>query len=489
MKTWGISANSHDASIAVFDNKELVYASHSERYSKIKNDGDLSHSMISELLENYGAPDKIVWYEKPLLKSFRQWYAGQGFNIIENYIPGYLKAFNLDSKIEYSGHHRSHAAAGYFTSTFDNACVVVIDAIGEFDTLTIWEANGNTLKQRYSMRYPNSIGLWYSAMTQRIGLKPNEEEYILMGRAALGNPERFFINIMQEFIELTADGLFTFKKNLHKGCKDWRPELTTKKDFDDIAAATQAVYEHLFKLVLKKAKALVSSSNLVLMGGCALNCVANSHSFKYFNNVWIMPNPGDAGSSVGAVLSSWNEHISWPGAYLGHDMGYSDFNDDIATYIEQNSFVGLARGKAEFGPRALGNRSLLGDPRLYDIKDRMNVVKRREQFRPFAPAVLAEHASEIFDMPCETVPYMQYTVKCKYPEKYPGIVHIDGTSRVQTVTENENPMFRRLLETWYKKTGCPMLVNTSLNIKGEPIVNTHADADRWQLKYQVKVFR
>lgn len=489
MKTWGISANSHDAAIAIFDNTKLEYAGHSERYSRIKNDGDLSCNMVSSLIEEFGYPDKIVWYEKPLLKTMRQIYAGQGFNIADNYIKGYLNAFGLDSKIEYSGHHRSHAAAGYFTSNFDDACVVVIDAIGEFDTLTIWKASGNKLEQKYSMKYPDSIGLWYSAMTQRIGLKPNEEEYILMGRAALGDPNRLFILMLQDFVHFTNDGLFKFKQNFHRGCRNWRPLLTSEVDYNDIAAATQAVYEHLFRLILKKAASIAKSDNLVLMGGCALNCVANPITYKYFNDVWIMPNPGDAGSSIGAVLSQRNEHIKWQGPYLGHNMGYTDFNSDIVDYISKYSFAGLARGKAEFGPRALGNRSLLGDPRIADIKDKMNVIKRRESFRPFAPAILAEHANELFDMPCEFTPYMQYTVRCRYPEKYPGIVHVDGTSRVQTVTHDDNPMFRNLLEIWYKKTGCPMLVNTSLNIKGEPIVNTHTDADRWQLKYQVKVFR
>lgn len=257
----------------------------------------------------------------------------------------------------------------------------------------------------------------------------------------------------------------------------------------DIAAAVQSVYEELFFVTLRKAKVKVNSDNLVLMGGCALNCVANHIAYKLFKNVWIMPNPGDAGSSVGAVLAHWDEHIVWPGAYLGYDMGYRDSNNDIAEFIQQNGICGLARGPAEFGPRSLGNRSLLADPRLPDMKDRLNQVKKREPFRPFAPSVLAEFATDLFEMPTTHTPYMQYAVKCKSPELYPGIVHVDGTSRVQTVTEEDNPAFRKLLEVWYEKTGCPMLVNTSLNIKGEPIVNTHEDADRWETRYRVKVFR
>ena len=488
MKTWGISANSHDASIAVFEDKQLVYASHSERYSRTKNDSHLTTGMVQQLKDTYGEPDSVVWYEHPLIKTMRQFYAGQGNTLKENNVKSYLLSYGITAPISYVSHHKSHAAAGYYTSSFREACVVVIDAIGEFDTLTIWDAKGNTLTNKYSMTYPHSIGLWYSAMTKRVGLKPNEEEYILMGMSALGDPARLHKAIMDDFIDLRGTTI-KFKQNLHRGCPDWRPELTSQQDLYDIAAAVQSVYEELFFVTLRKAKVKVNSDNLVLMGGCALNCVANHLAYKLFKNVWIMPNPGDAGSSVGAVLAHWNEHIMWPGAYLGYDMGYRDSNEDIANFILQNGICGLARGSAEFGPRSLGNRSLLADPRLPDVKDRLNRVKKREPFRPFAPSVLAEFAKDIFEMPTTFTPYMQYAVKCKSPELYPGIVHVDGTSRVQTVTEEDNPAFRKLLEIWYEKTGCPMLVNTSLNIKGEPIVNTHEDADRWESRYRVKVFR
>lgn len=489
MKTWGISANSHDAAIAIFNKKRLIYAGHSERYSKQKNDGHLSSNMISMLLNKYGEPDEVVWYENPLFKSFRQLRAGQGLTFSENNVYSYLKKYNINAPVKFTSHHRSHAAAGYYTSQFREACVVVIDAIGEFETLTIWDAKGNTLNRKYSMKYPHSVGLWYSAMTQRCGLKPNEEEYILMGAAALGNPDRLKDAILNDFIKFTDDGMFRFKRNLHRGCKDWRPDLSSQQDIYDIAAATQHVYEMLFWTTLLKATSLVDTNNLIIMGGCALNCVANKYAHELYKNVWIMPNPGDAGSSIGAVLSTWNEHIHWPGAYLGYDMGYRDSNTDIVDCLLKGEIAAVARGRSEFGPRALGNRSLLADPRLLDVKDRLNKVKKREPFRPFAPAVLAEHAHSIFKMPCTLTPYMQYAVKCKYPELYPGIVHVDGTSRVQTVTKQDNPEFRKLLEEWYAKTGCPMLVNTSLNIKGEPMVNDHEDADRWEQTYNIKIFR
>ena len=492
MITWGISANSHDAAIAVFADDQLVYASHSERYSRVKNDGDLDLDMVNELKRKFGEPDRVVWYEKPLVKTWRQFIAGQGIRLRENNVKRYLKKYNITAPITYKWHHESHAAAGYYTSPYDHATIVVIDAIGEFETLSIWHGSGETLTKLWSQNYPDSIGLWYSAMTDRIGLKANEEEYILMGMAALGDPDRLSGDILHDFIQFTsgeAGDLIRFKRNLHRGCKDWRPDLTTEQDMWDIAAATQHVYELLFNRIMQHAKCIDRSPNLVLMGGCALNCVANSEAFSYFKNVWIMPNPGDAGSAIGAVLADKQKHIHWPGPYLGYDMGYHTRNEKIVEHLLEHKICGLARGRAEFGPRSLGNRSLIADPRGPDVKALLNTIKKREEFRPFAPSVLAEYADDIFEMPTKSTPYMQYAMKCKKPELYPAIIHFDGTSRVQTVTKEDNPEFHALLTEWHKATGCPMLVNTSLNIKGEPIVNTHLDADRWETKYGVTIFR
>lgn len=492
MITWGISANSHDAAIAVFKDRQLVYASHSERYSRVKNDGDLDPVMVNELKKKWGEPDRVVWYEKPYAKTFRQFFAGQGWRWGENNIKKYLKKFNITAPITYKWHHESHAAAGFYTSGFESATVVVIDAIGEFESISIWQGQGRQLKKLWSQNFPDSVGLWYSAMTDRIGLKPNEEEYILMGMAALGDPQRHSGNIIADFISFyhPSESGIRFKQNLHKGCKNWRPELNTEQDRYDIAAGTQHVYELILHKILQDAVRLGGGNeNLVLMGGCALNCVANSEAFTYFKNVWIMPNPGDAGSAVGAVLADWREHIAWPGAYLGHDMGYHHSNIEIVDHLLTHKFCGLARGRAEYGPRSLGNRSLIADPRGPDVKALLNTIKKREKFRPFAPSVLTEYADEIFEMPTKLTPYMQYAVRCRQPDLYPAIVHFDNTSRVQTVTQEDNPEFHALLTMWHKKTGCPMLVNTSLNIKGEPIVNTHEDANRWEAKYGVPIYR
>ncbi|NBP01642.1 MAG: hypothetical protein EBU90_16205 [Proteobacteria bacterium] len=488
MITWGISANSHDAALSVWHDKELKFAAHSERYSKIKNDGDLHADLIREA-EYYGKPDLVVWYENPLFKTFRQFVAGQGWKWSENNIKSYLKKFNIDCSLHISSHHNSHAAAGYYTSNFKDATVLCIDSIGEFETLTIWKGQGSNLNKWYSQGYPHSVGLWYSAMTQRCGLKPNEEEYILMGMAAYGDPNRLKDDILNDFFKsIRAPGI-KFRENLHRGCRHWRPDLNTEQDIFDIAAGTQAVYEIILKNLVDYCRRNLSSRNLVLMGGCALNCSANSLITKDWDRVWIMPNPGDAGSSVGAVAAYFQQHIKWPGPYLGTDMGQKYPIPGLMKELHKNQIAGVATGRAEFGPRALGHRSLLADPRGNDIKDRVNEIKRRQKFRPFAPAILAEYAQEYFEMPAniEQSPYMQFVAKCRFPDLYPAIIHADGTSRVQTVSLNDSPGFRLLLESWYEDTGCPMLLNTSLNIKGQPMVNDHYDARAFEEKYCIKV--
>ena len=467
MITWGISSESHNAALSVFVFDTLLFASESERFSGVKNDPQLNDGIISHALQ-YGKPSRVCWYENPYKKQVRQLLAGQGWQ--ENF-----KKY-IDAPIYYCDHHYSHACAGFFTSRYNDSAIVVIDAIGEFQTLTIWEAEGNKIKLKYQERYPQSVGLWYSAMTQRCGLKPNEEEYILMGMSAYGDPDR----LREDIRDLTH-------LNLHCGCESWRPDLTTEQDMYDIAAATQDVYSDLFESTLKRAKKLVKSKNLVLMGGCALNCAANPIAYKYFDDVWIMPAPGDSGSSIGAVLAYKKKHIEWKGPYLGYDIKKKASNLSIVNYLLNHQICGVARGRAEFGPRALGNRSLFADPRGSEIKDRVNEIKLRQKFRPFAPVIMEEFASEYFDL-SHPSPYMQHVVKCLRPDEFPAIVHVDGTSRVQTVNPQQNPDLYELLRLFYGATGCPMLLNTSLNVKGKPMVNNEADCIKWQEVYGVRVF-
>jgi carbamoyltransferase len=491
MISWGISGNSHDAALAVFVDNQLVFASHAERFSGKKNDRDLNNEIVA-YAKQWGSPDRIYWYERPLLKTVRQFCAGQGWKGRDNDIEIYMARYGIDAPIEYVDHHLSHAAGGYYTSEFDEACVIVIDAIGEWDTATIWEAKGNKLKKRWSLRYPHSIGLFYSAMTQRVGLTPNEDEYILMGMAAYGDYKKLYDGMSQDFIDNYET--LKFKRNCHRGVQDWRLDLIIKDSFE-IAATTQKIYEDYFQHILIKAKQLVKSTNLVLMGGCALNCSANRLVGHYFNNTWIMPNPGDAGSAVGAVLAknpSWRIDPKDFTPFLGYDMRSQTRNETIIDYLIENKICGVARDRAEYGPRALGNRSLLADPRGSDIKDRVNGIKQRQEFRPFAPMILEEHVEKYFKLPYGVYksPFMQYVAVCREPKKYPAIVHTDGTSRVQTVPKNgfEGSQVRELLEIWYAKTGCPMLLNTSLNIKGQAMVNDITQSRAFERQYGVKVF-
>jgi carbamoyltransferase len=492
MIKWGISAQSHDAALAVMVDDQLVYASHGERYSRVKNDRDLHPDQITEALQ-YGEPDRLFYYERPLMKKWRQLCAGQYDLLLKQGPRSYMREFGIRAPMTMTDHHHSHAAYGYYTSPYDYADVLVIDSIGEFTTTSLWQGEGDKLTKIKTQSYPDSIGLWYSAMTQRLGLKPQEHEYILMGMAAYGDPKKYKAEILQDFfVQLPSEHTFdvTFTHNLHRGCQWWRPDLNTVQDFTDIAAAVQEIYVDIFRQLLIYIRRGSMSSNLVVVGGCALNCVANTHAFAYYQNVWIPANPGDAGSSVGAILANNPQHIGMPTANLGTDIPGDYPVDDIIQDLLTTGVSAVAAGRAEFGPRALGNRSILADPRIIGVKDKVNALKHREEFRPFAPAVLRSHAHKYFTTPIIqpglNSPFMQYAWPCIAPDKFPGIVHVDNTSRVQTVA-NDNSGFRRLLDAWYAKTGCPMLLNTSLNIKGEPLVNTREDAERWSQQYGVQV--
>ena len=481
----GINSQNHDASMALIDHNKIVWAAHAERYSRVKNDELLNRAMLNEMLA-YGMPSKVVWFEKPWAKNLRRLYAGQR--------PWYVDPEDELCKlglgnlpVEYVKHHQSHAAAGFYTSKFKDASVLVVDAIGEWNTVSIWTADKSGLKSVWTKNYPHSMGLFYTAFTQYLGLKPNEEEYILMGMAALGQPKLVEV-LKEEFFDKFEGPDFKLKINLHKGCKLWpRPEGIT--DYD-IAASVQALMEEYLLETVKWMRHKLPSDNFIFMGGVALNCVANSKiaQSKLYNNIWLMPNPGDAGSAIGAVAAYTRQHLDWQGPYLGTDIDRELDINNIVNDLLAGKVVAVANGRAEFGPRALGNRSLLCDPRGPNAKDRMNSLKRREAFRPFAPAVLAEYADTYFDMPVKESPYMQFVARCRTPNLLPGICHVDNTSRVQTVTAQDNPKFRALLEAWYAVSGCPILMNTSLNVKGEPLVNSWADALRWQEINGVSVY-
>lgn len=490
MKTiWGISALNHDASITVVRDNEILFAGHAERYSRVKNDYKLNGALIYEA-SKFGSPDQIVWFEKPYAKKLRQLYAGQWDEVMSQTPKSYLKEIGLGYiPIEYIPHHMSHAAAGYYTSPFQDATVIVIDAIGEWDTISIWEAEGNSMRKVRSTQYPNSLGLLYSAMTQRIGLKPNEEEYILMGMAAYGKP-RFFDDIMKDFVQYVGGPELILKDNLHRGIRGWKEELTSEADYMDMAASIQMFAEDFMVEITTWARNNLKSKNLVLMGGVALNCVANEKvaRLNLFDDIWIMPNPGDAGSSLGCIAAYTQEKLNWKTPYLGTNIDREFDEKKIVKAIQEHKIIGIANGKSEFGPRALGNRSLIADPRGSSIKSRVNSIKKRQQFRPFAPMILEDFAHDYFDLPVKSSPYMQFTAMCKFPEQFPAICHVDNSSRVQTVNETQNPNVHSLLRLFYEKTGCPMLLNTSLNIKGEPLVDTWEDAIRFRKRHNIPMF-
>ena len=494
MNILGISAGFHDAAVTLInDQGDILFAGHSERYSKRKHDLNLHPNLIKDALK-YGAIDQLAYYERPWVKKTRQLYAGQWNELTTPWtVRGLLKETLPGIKnipIKTYNHHLSHAAAGFQTSPFDSATVVVIDAIGEWDTISIWSAyyddRGRAQYKRvWGQKYPHSIGLMYSAFTKSVGLKPMDEEYILMGMAGWGKSLNWFQsdNLKASLIE--DEAAMIFKHNLHIGLPG---KIKGNWSDEDTARAAQELTEDLISNIMNKASDLVPNGNLVYSGGVALNCSANRMLGEYYDNIWIMPNPGDAGSSLGAAALAWGRKLNWNNAFLGYDIPGPYPVKDIISELATNKIVGVASVRAEFGPRALGNRSLLADPRGLEIKDKVNEIKRRQKFRPFAPVILEELVHEYFDMPrgWDRSPYMQTVAVCNHPGDYPAIVHVDGTSRVQTVP-NDGSGIRQLLEQWYVWTGCPMLLNTSLNIRGEPMVNDRADADRFEKLYGVRV--
>ena len=487
----GVSAGYHDAAVSVVrEDGEIVFAAHSERYSKIKNDSELSIALVDAAF-NFKI-DTIAYYERPWMHNLQQLISRE-YNFTSLTVRDTLRRHLGSDRIKGRTltafpHHHSHAAAGFQTSSFREAAVVVIDAIGELDTISIYRAwydkdNQAQYEKVWGQRYPHSIGLFYSALTKRVGLKPQEEEYITMGMAAYG--DRSLVPAMGQYA--VADYFNAeFYENFHIG---FDPDRFVGEDKHNIAAAGQWITEKLIQDIMCKAAHLTRSDNLVYMGGVALNCLANQYLGRYFNDIWIMPNPGDAGSSLGAAALAHGGPVRWAGPYLGHNIAGHYPVDAAVECLLRDRICGVASGAAEFGPRALGNRSLLADPRGSDIKDRVNDIKQRQRFRPFAPVILEEYANEYFDLPggFGSSPYMQSVARCLAPDLYPAICHVDGTSRVQTVPYDSPSGIRSLLEAWYEATGCPMLLNTSLNIRGEPMVNDRADADRFEKLYGVRV--
>ena len=453
--------------------------------------------------------------------------------------------FNDIKKIYFSDHHLSHAASAFFPSPFEEAVVLTADGVGEWATTTVAIGKGNKLEIKKEIHFPHSLGLLYSAFTYYTGFKVNSGEYKLMGLAPYGNPI-YEDKIISKLIDIKEDGSF----HLDQSYFNYATGLTmTNKKFEnlfgqkvrnsqyenltqfhmDIAASIQKVTEDIMIKIAKSLKEEFNISNLCLAGGVALNCVANGKLLKekIFENIWVQPAAGDAGGSLGAALALWyieqnnprtiDNKDSMQGSYLGPEylqkeieeqldaVGaiYEIFNDEelldkTATYIANQEAIAWFQGRMEFGPRALGGRSILGDPRSDKMQKNLNLkVKFRESFRPFAPSILREDLSEWFDLNVDS-PYMLMVSNINKDKKIkmtedqknlfgidklnikrseiPAVTHVDYSARIQTVDKKNNEKYFRLIEKFKEKTNCPILVNTSFNVRGEPIVNTPLDA-------------
>ena len=420
-------------------------------------------------------------------------------------------------------HHQSHAASAFFPSPFDSAAVLTIDGVGEWATATIGRGRGRELVPMLELDFPHSLGLLYSAFTYYAGFKPNSGEYKLMGLAPYGEP-RYVDEILEHLVDLKDDGSFRLRMDRFGyldrftmtnerfdslfGGPPRAPEAPVGTREKDLARSIQEVTEEIVLRMAKHARAITGERRLCMAGGVALNCVANGRLLRagIFDDLFVQPAAGDAGGAIGAALAAWHGALGEPrhveegdrmqGALLGpepsaeqiraflDDRGYpyAELDDDswarrLAELLAEGDVVGLFQGRMELGPRALGNRSILGDPRAPGMQARLNeVIKQRESFRPFAPAVTEERAAEWFALDRPS-PYMLLTAQVRRLE-IPAVTHVDGTARVQTVSRETNPRFHRLLCAFEALTGCPVLVNTSFNVRGEPIVCTPEEAYR-----------
>lgn len=568
----GISGLYHDSAAALLRDGVVVAAAQEERFTRRKHDPGLPVNAIRWCLEEgdvaHDGLATVVYYDKPLstfsriLRSYAA--AGpRGLRSINAAMSEWLRrkiwtpyevekalldlGYEVPSPMLFSDHHLSHAAAAFYPSPFDSAAILTMDGVGEWATSSIGRGHGAKVELIEELRFPNSLGLLYSAFTYQAGFKVNSGEYKLMGLAPYGRP-RFAAAIREHLIDLSPQGSFTLDMSYFDflagqkmtnarfdalfGGPPRAPESEITERECDLAASIQVVLEEIVLRMARHARELTGERHLVMAGGVALNCVANARlrDEGIFEDIWVQPAAGDAGSALGAALWAWHQvegndrRVAEPDAMDGAKLGpafasaairaqlddagrpYRHISDDaaraaeIARLLADEQVVGVFHGRMEFGPRALGNRSILADPRSSDMQRVLNEkIKKRESFRPFAPAVLSEHAHEWFDLPGES-PYMLFTAQVR-PERrgepvatgpdatifeqlaaidseIPAVTHVDGSARVQTVDPQRCPEFHPLLVAFHELTGCPVLVNTSFNVRGEPIVHTPEDAYR-----------
>jgi len=579
----GISAYYHDSAAALIQDGQIIAAAQEERFTRKKQDEGFPSEAIKYCLKQSGMSlnqlDAIVFYDKPLLKFERlleTYYVNAPKGLVQflSFAPVWIKEkmflkrlihesfADIDpsydrkkTKLLFSEHHLSHAASAFFPSPFEEAAILTVDGVGEWDTATIMHGRGNTITPLKELKFPHSIGLMYSAFTYFLGFKVNSGEYKLMGMAPYGNPaspavKEYEQKILDHIVSVKDDGsiglnqeFFEYATGLRMIKEDrWEklfgfPTRPVESDIEqhhcDCALAIQQITDEIMLRMAKEAKRLTGSKNLCMAGGVALNCVSNGKILKsgIFDTVWIQPAAGDAGGALGAAYaahhiyngterSADNSSDQMQGSYLGpefsqldihymarkHDAVYrtvenfDELCDIVADHIAAGKVIGWHQGRMEWGPRALGNRSILGDARNREMQKKLNIkIKQREGFRPFAPSVLIEDCPSFFDLDTPS-PYMLLIADVvtdrreQLPEKFhdlplfdklyhprsdvQSITHLDFSARIQTVHKETNPAYHALISKFKEKTGYGLVVNTSFNVRGEPIVCTPEDSFR-----------
>jgi carbamoyltransferase len=538
MNILGISAFYHDSAACLIQDGRIVAAASEERFTRKKHDHDFPLNAARYCLREGGIEasdlDYVGFYDKPLLKFERILYTYLA--TFPRSFPSFMKAMPLwlgeklwtpgtiRKQLDYEGpilfarHHESHAASSFLVSPFKEAAILTVDGVGEWATATLGMGRDETIEIQREIRFPHSLGLLYSAFTYYLGFKVNSAEYKVMGLAPYGEPK--YMGEMEKLIDIKDDG--SFKLNMSYFAYDYgltmtngkfaalfggpprEPESKLTQREMDIAASVQKVTEIVMLRTANWLHAQTGSKNLCMAGGVALNCVANGRILREtpFEHLFIQPAAGDAGGAVGVAALIWHSILgnprrhAWQHAYLGPQYGteeirqYLDGNgvpyeelerqallDRTAQLIEEQHVVGWFQGRMEFGPRALGSRSILADARNPQNKDVVNLkIKFRESFRPFAPSVLEEKVSEWFELDCPS-PYMLLVAQVRADRRtIPSVTHVDGSARIQTVSREQNPLYYDLLRRFEERTDCPVIINTSFNVRGEPIVCTPHDA-------------
>ena len=546
MYNLGISCYYHDSAAALLKDGHVIAAVEEERFSRKKFDDDFPKNAIEWCIQEAKiSPSDIhsvAFYDKPVLKFERLLdnyiaVAPRGLYSFLDVIPKWLhkrlwikndiqkslKGFN--GEIIFPEHHLSHAAYTFYTSNFDESAILTVDGVGEWSTTSIGFAKNNSISLTHDIRWPHSLGLFYSAFTYFLGFQVNEGEYKLMGLASYGKP-KFYDEIINNLVDVKDDGsihlnmkyfAFTYDKVMTNdkfsklfGIEPRKKDEKAEQIHFDIGASAQKVLEDILLKMANHVYEKFKIKNLCLGGGVGLNGVANYRILKesQFDNVHIPPSPGDAGSAVGCaqylyyihhknqrIIEQDQSKIIQENVYVGpsysneeiqkfldsENISYEKLDNEellskTANLINDGNIVGWYQGKMEWGPRALGCRSILADPRKAEMKDILNEkIKHRESFRPFAPSILEEYVSEYFDID-RSSPYMLMVTRVKKPDKIPAVTHVDGTGRLQTVNRNANPIYYDLINEFYKITGVPVVINTSMNVMGEPIVNTPKQA-------------